>query len=162
MNLNDAIKAHGEVECKISYKNRKQLKWNFPNTVVLTGRQGMAQALTNTLGASQTSQIYIQYMVFGTNGLDGSDNPKIVTPDQNSLFGGAPVASKPVNTAVDGSLPSQAIFSSTLLYDDCVGSELSVMGLLMANGNYYSIVTFPKLTKTDSMQIDWVWKINFV
>jgi hypothetical protein len=162
MNLEHSIKTVGDVTCNIKYKNGKKITWSFPNTVVFTGRQGLAQALTNTLGGSGTNQIYIQHMTFGTNGVDSGGTPKIVAPDQNSLFGVAPVATKPVNSSTDGSLPTQAIFGSTLLYGDAVGSALSCMGLMMANGNYYSIVSFPVLTKTSSMEVNFVWRVNFI
>jgi len=162
MKLDQNVKTVGEVCCNIKYKNGKTITWNFPNTVVQTGRQALADALTNTLGGSGTNKIYIQYMNFGTNGVDSGGTPKIVAPDQNSLFGTAPVVSKPVNSSTDSSLPTQAIFSSTLLYDDAVGSALSCMGLMMASGNYYSIVSFPVLTKTSSMEVNFIWRINFI
>lgn len=161
MKLENAIKTTGSVTCNIKYKNGKICTWEFPNTVVLSGRQALAEALTNTLGNGTTS-IYIQSMTFGTNGVDSGGVPKIVAPDQNSLFGASPVATKPVSSSTDNGLPTQAIFSSTLLYDDAVGSALSCMGLIMANGNYYSIVSFPVLSKTSSMEINFVWRINFI
>jgi hypothetical protein len=161
MKLDNYLKTTGDVTCNIKYKNGKTCSLSFPNTVVWTGRQALAEALTNTLGNGSTS-IYIQSMNFGTNGVDTGGIPKIVAPDQNSLFGSSPVAVKPVSSSTDNSLPTQAIFSSTLLYGDAVGSALSCMGLMMANGNYYSIVTFPVLSKTNAMEINFIWRINFI
>jgi hypothetical protein len=161
MNLDNCVETKGHVTCNIKYKNGKTCTWEFPNTVVVTGRQALANALTNNLG-NGTTNIYIRYMTFGTNGVDTGGVPKVVVPDQNSLFSASPVVTKTINSAVDSGLPTQAIFSSTLLYDDAVGSALSCMGLMMANGNYYSIVSFPVLTKTSAMEVNFVWRINFI
>jgi len=161
MKLENCVETKGHVTCNIKYKNGKICTWEFPNTVVVTGRQALANALTNSLGNGSTS-IYVQYMNFGTNGVDTSLVPKVVAPDQNSLFGSAPVATKPVISSTDAGSPTQAIFSSTLLYNDAVGTALSCMGLMMANGNYYSIVSFPVLTKTSAMEVNFVWRINFI
>lgn len=173
-NLKDEIKLNGHVSCLIEYKNGKKINWEFPNTIVRSGREALVGMLTNTLSVcppasgsyfNNYGSTYINRMVFGDGGVDGGV-PKIVSQDRNALFCGTPIVSKNVNGIVDPGLSTQAIFTSVLLYDDPVATSgtmlLNEMGLLMNNDNYYSLVTFPDLNKTSSMQITFVWRINML
>jgi hypothetical protein len=39
---------------------------------------------------------------------------------------------------------------------------LNEMALQMANGDLYSMVSFPDLTKTSEMSIIWNWTLSFI
>lgn len=173
-NIEDSLNMKGEVTCLIEYKNGKSITWNFSNTIVRSGREALVGILTNTLAVcppasgsylNNYGSTYINKMVFGNGGTDGGV-PKIVSQDRNSLFCGSPVVTKPVNGIVDPGLSTQAIFTSVLLYEDPVATSgimtLNEMGLVMNNENYYSLVTFPDLNKTSSMQITFVWRISML
>lgn len=99
-------------------------------------------------------------MHFG-NGGTINNQPKIVDAERTSLFG-AKVIGKSVVSSIDPSVSSQVIFTSVLKYEDAVGSVLNEMALVMSNEDFYSMVTFPDLNKTDQMQITWNWRINFL
>lgn len=170
MNCLNEVKATGDIKAVIEYKNGKKYELSFPNMVLIKGRAALAQMLTNTLGFCPTTTdtsttglvpaLYINAMLFGTNGAVGM-TPKIVTPKMDSLFG-APVATKQVNAYVNQDVTTQAIFNSTLLYADAPSAQLSEMALKMTNGELYSLVTFPPITKTTDMQITFNWTLNFV
>jgi hypothetical protein len=99
-------------------------------------------------------------MIFGDGGTLNS-SPKIVDGDRNTLFG-QKVISKPIIANIDPSITSQVIFTSVIKYSEINGAVLNEMALEMNNGNLYSMVTFPNLTKTENMQITWNWRINFL
>ena len=40
--------------------------------------------------------------------------------------------------------------------------QLNEMALQMANGQLYSMTTFPDLNKTEDMQITFNWRLNFI
>lgn len=175
MKCESAIETKGHVEYLVEYKNGKSYKVSFPNVVLITGRQALAQVLTNTLGtcpstntSSSTGQLvpalYINEMLFGSNGTDtGLPNgtPLIVSPTRTALFGPA-TAIKPVNSYVSQSVATQANFTATLLYADAVSQYINEMALSLTNGNLYSMVTFPAIWKTDNMQITFNWSLNFI
>jgi hypothetical protein len=166
------IKAIGHVNCTFEYKNGKKYEMSFPNTVLVGGREALAAMLTNTLGTCPSTNsstntnlvpsLYISNMLFGNNGVDSVTNtPKIVAPTMTSLFGPS-VATKPVNSYTNQTVTTQAIFTTTLLFDDAVNIYLSEMALQMSNGVLYSMVTFPSIFKTDQTQITFNWTLNFV
>jgi hypothetical protein len=172
MKCESAIETKGHVEYVVDYKNGKSYKVSFPNVVLITGRQALAQVLTNTLGtcpstntSSTASQLvpalYINEMLFGSNGTDTGGTPLIVSPARPSLFGPA-TAIKPVNSYVSQAVATQANFTATLLYSDAVLQNINEMALRLTNGNLYSMVTFPSIYKTADMQITFNWSLNFI
>jgi hypothetical protein len=171
MKCESAIETKGHVEYIVEYKNGKSYKVSFPNVVMISGRQALAQVLTNTLGtcpsttSSTTGQLvpalYINEMLFGSNGVDTGGTPLIVSPARPDLFG-PPTAVKPVNSYVSQSVATQANFTATLLYSDAVLQNINEMALRLTNGNLYSMVTFPSIYKTAEMQITFNWSLNFI
>lgn len=166
------VKTVGHVFCDIEYKNGKKIEMNFANTVLIGGREALAQVLTNTLGTcpsvnTSTStelvpSLYISNMLFGNNGVEViSNTPKVVSPARTSLFG-TPVIVKPVNSYTNQTITTQAIFTTTLLFGDAVGIYLSEMALQLSNGVLYSMVTFPPIYKSAETQITFNWTLNFV
>jgi hypothetical protein len=149
----------GFVDVCIEYLNDdKTNTYTMKNTVLKKGREALALSLANEIG--ETYRFYVSKMRFG-NGGTTSNQPKIVDAERTGLFG-ATIVEKPVVSSIDPSISSQVIFTSVLKYDDAIGSVLNEMALIMNNGDFYSMVTFPDLTKTDQMQITWNWRINFL
>ena len=99
-------------------------------------------------------------MVFGDGGTQAGAK-KYVDTSRNGLFG-TTRASKPVMSSVDSEIPTQAMFTSVLKFDEANGYALNEMGLQMANDDYYSMVTFPDLNKTSEIQITFNWRLSFV
>jgi len=165
------VKTTGHINCTIEYRNGKKYEMCFPNTVLIGGRAALAQVLTNSLGTCPSvdaslntnlvPSLYVNQMIFGNNGVYDTNVPKVVSPARDSLFG-LPVANKLVNSYVNQSVTTQAVFTTTLLFDDAVGIYLSEMALQMTNGVLYSMVTFPEIYKSAETQITFNWTLNFV
>ena len=155
--LIETIKPLGEVERIIEYSDGTPTKIEvFKNTVLRRGKTALAKTLANDLGGAFT--FYVHQMVFGNAGTSGGA-PRFVNTDRNNLFCGVPIVAKPVIASLDG---SQVIFTSVLTFADVVGDILNEMAIVMYNEDFYSMVTFPDLTKTGSMQITWNWRLSFV
>lgn len=152
-----SIKTAGHVVATIEHKCGKVETVSFPNTITTKGREALAASIANQSGGTN---LYVNRMLFGDGGYV-SGNTKYVSADRNGLFG-ITQASKPVIATVDPNIPSQAIFTSVLSYSEANGATLNEMALQLASGDLYSMVTFPNLTKTSSMQITWNWRISFV
>ena len=162
MNHESSLKTRGDVQMVIDYTDGRRQVIEFPNTILNKGRQALASAITNVI--TGTYSLYVNRMIFGDAGTDGSNNTKRVDASRNGLFCGTPVASKPVIAVVDPTIPSQSqcVFTSILTVDDANGYKLSEMALQLATGDLYSMVTFPDLTKTSDMQITWNWRLSFI
>ena len=156
--MTEEIKCLGWIDAVIEYKDGRREELHFPNQVLRNGRGALAQSLANTFGDGYN--FYISRMVFGDGGT-AAGATKFVDTGRTALFG-LTRASKPVIAGVDPTTPTKAIFTSVLTFNDANGFALSEMGLLMNNGDMYSLSTFPDLTKTDQMQITWSWSQNFV
>jgi hypothetical protein len=158
MEILSGLKACGHVQAIIEYESGEKSFIEFPNTVLTNGREALAASLANSYG--DTYNFYINRMLFGDGGTAGGIT-KYVNSNRNGLFG-VTQASKPVISTVDPNIPSQVIFTSVLSFSEANGATLNEMALQMANGNLYSMVTFPDLTKTAQMQIVWNWRLSFV
>jgi hypothetical protein len=99
-------------------------------------------------------------MLFGDGGTQGGVK-KFVNAGREGLFGVTRL-SKPALSNLDTSIPAQVIFTSVVRFEDAVGVTLNEMALQMANGELYSLVTFPDLNKTEDLQLTLNWRINFV
>ena len=168
---NELVKAKGSIKIDIEYHNGKKFTQLCDNVVLISGREALAKSLTNTLGtcpAATTNSIgelvpslYINAMIFGNQGVDGTLTPKVVSPARTSLYGPA-IASKPVNSYVDGTVTTNAVFVATLLYGDAVGYNVNEMALQLSDNTLYSMVTYPNLSKTADMQVTFTWTLSFV
>jgi hypothetical protein len=152
------LQAKGDVDLIIDYKNGEQETKYIRNTILRNGRRSLAKALANQIGAE--FDFYITRMLFGDGGTNEGVK-KYVNADRNGLFGVTRI-SKPVLATIDPTIPTQAIFTTVITFDEGVGVVLSEMALQMANGDLYSMTTFPDLTKTEEMQITFNWRLNFV
>lgn len=157
----ESIRPTGEVEGIIEHRNGTKEFLSFKNTVLNAGRATLAKSLANQIGDSGFSN-YVAYMVFGQGGTSGG-SPKYVGAERTSLFSQITGGSKPVIANVDG---GQVIFTSVLTFDEFgpghAPQTIDEMGLRLANNDLYSMVTFPILTKTSSMQITWNWRLTFI
>lgn len=160
----------GIVEFIIENKNKNTIdRYCIKNTILKKGKEALAATLANsTIGLSQTeggpserNSFYISRMVFGDGGVDDNDKTKSVAESRYSLYG-TRVLTKPVIASVDPKIRTEVIFTSVVSYSEGNGNVLNEMALQMANGELYSMVTFPNLTKTENIQITWNWRINFI
>jgi len=159
MEINNSLKPRGDVEGIIEYNSGKKVLIAFPNTVVKWGREALAASLANDL--PDGFNYYVNRMIFGNAGTS-SGVPKFVDANtRNGLFCGDPIVNRPVISAVDPDIPSQVVFTSIITYTGA-SIILNEMALQLANGNLYSMVTFPDLTLTEDMQITWNWRLSFV
>jgi hypothetical protein len=156
--ITDAIETRGDVEIVLSWKDGKQDILDVRNTVLLTGRRALAKSLANQIG--EKFQFNIVRMIFGDGGTTNGVK-KFVNAGREGLFGVTQL-SKPALSNLDTSVPAQVIFTSVIKFDEAVGVTLNEMALQMANGQLYSMVTFPDLNKTEDMQITFNWRLNFI
>lgn len=158
MNLSDETTSLGEVDIITERKDGSTESRTIKNTLLLTGRRALAMSLANSIGSSY--QFYVTKMLFGDGGtIDGVK--RYVNAGREGLFGTTQL-SKPALANIDGSIPTQVIFTTVIRYDEAVGVTLNEMALQMANGSLYSMTTFADLNKTDDIQITFNWRIQFV
>jgi hypothetical protein len=152
------LKTTGCVEiCKEFRCGQKEITM-VDNAVLNTGRFALVNSLSNNFGDSY--EYYVTRMIFGDNGtMEGVK--KVVDSGRTGLFG-ATLLSKPALSNIDASIPTQAIFTSVITFDEAVGVILNEMALQMKNGDLYSMTTFPDLSKTEDMQITFNWRLNYV
>lgn len=158
MNIHEPATIKGTVEAFIENKDGSVEKKKFQNTILTTGKMALANSLANIV--DDVYDFYIVNMIFGTNGTSG-EVEKFVPASRTGLFGVTRVQ-KPVVSQIDSDNPTQVIFTSVLTFEDGNEHDLNEMALVMANGDLYSMVTFPKLHKTDQMQITFNWRCSFV
>jgi hypothetical protein len=158
MNEKDTLKSKGAVSALIEWKNGEKKELDFPNTVLLSGRRALARSLANDFGDSY--EFFIARMIFGDGGTQ-SGVKKFVEAGREGLFGVTRV-SKPIVANIDINVPAQVIFTSVIRFDEAIGVTLNEMALQMATGEFFSMVTFPDLNKTEEMQITWNWRLNFI
>ncbi|MEI8270235.1 MAG: hypothetical protein WCG45_02605 [bacterium] len=156
--IKEKIKIKGDVQAIIEYDSGEIEIIEFPNTILATGKNAVASCLANEIGDS--FNFYISRMIFGDGGTSGGST-KFVNANRNGLFG-VTRASKPVIATIDPNISSQVIFTSVISKEEANGYPLNEMALKMANDDLYSMVTFPDLNKTNSMQITWNWRISMV
>ncbi len=152
------VRARGDVEIIIDYDDGKQERREMRNTLLRKGKVALAKSLTNDV--EDPYNFFINRMLFGTSGTS-SGTPKFIDETRNGLFG-TTLINKTVISSVDESAPTTAIFTSVVTFDEGNGSSLSEMLLQMLNGDAYSMITFPDLGKTSSMQLTFNWRISFL
>ncbi len=152
----DNHRLRGDIDVITEHLDGTIEKLYWANTILKTGRTAIANVLANNF--ADTFDFYINRMIFGINGtVDGV--PKFVDEGRQGLFG-LTVLSKPVIATVDPNVPTQAVFTSVITFSEVNSLALSEMALQMANGDLYSMKTFPDLSKTSSLQLTINWRIN--
>lgn len=152
------IKSIGKVKRIIDFDSGERQIFEFPNTVLATGRAALASSLAREIGDS--FDFYVNRMIFGDGGTSGGLT-KFVSSNRNGLFG-ITRASKPVIASVDPDNPYQVIFTSVLAKSEANSSVLNEIALQLATGDLYSMATFPDFTKTSNQQITYSWRISFL
>ena len=158
MRQSDFFKCKGTIQGKIEYKNGNKEFINFNNAILRTGRAALALALSNRVG--DDFDFFISKMIFGDGGTNGGV-PKQVGDERSGLFGSARVI-RPVISNIDTNNETQVIFTSVIPFDEGNGFELNEMALQLNNGDFYSMATFPGISKTSGMQITWNWRLSFI
>jgi hypothetical protein len=160
-NFFDVTKPLGGIIALIEYKDRHKAPevLRFPNVVLAKGKQTLASFLAGQL---PTKNIFVKNMLFGDGGFDYQQSVKrAVDSDRNSLFGVSRVK-KPVVAQIDPVVPTQAIFTAVITFEEANGHTLNEMALQLSDDNFFSMATFPDLGKTSQMQITWNWRLSFV
>lgn len=158
MQVHDPIIVRGDILRVTEYDNGKITKKRFKNTVLNNGRRALTASLANQFGDMYS--FFIHKMVFGDGGCEG-EAERFIGAERTGLFG-ITRAAKPVITRIDNTTPSQLILTSILTFDDANDYVLNEMGLQMANGQLYSMVTMPNFTKRSNMQLTWSWRLSFL
>ncbi len=156
--ISEQITTRGDVEIVLEWNDGRREILDVRNTILLSGRRALAKCLANIIG--DQFQFNITRMIFGDGGTVGGVK-KFVNAGREGLFGTTRL-SKPALANLDTSVPAQVIFTSVIKFDDAVGVTLNEMALQMANGDLYSMVTFPDLNKTEDMQITFNWRLQFI
>lgn len=156
--MQDQLQTRGDVEIIKEWRNGKKESLDIRNTILLNGRRALALGLANAIGDG--FNFYITRMLFGDGGTSGGEK-RFVNANRDGLFGVVQI-SKPVLANIDNSIPTQVILTSVISYDEGIGVTLNEMALQMANGELYSMTTFPDLNKTEDMQITFNWRLNFI
>lgn len=150
------LKPKGNGEIIIEYKDKIQIV-EFENEVINNGRMAMAKSFANQFGAEY--DYWISSIAFGSGGTSGGV-PRYVEASRTGLWGPT-VITKPVTAVVGPSVTSVVSFTSVLTSSDAVGEVINEMGLIMNNGDFFSLTTFGDINKTSSMQIIINWKLTF-
>ena len=154
----ESIKLKGDLEIIIDWIDNKREILDYPNTILKKGRQALAKTLAGQIG--DEFDFYITRMLFGDGGtVDGVK--KYIDASRNGLFGTTRL-SKPVISNINSSVPEQVILTTIVRFDELVGVTINEMATQMANGDLYSMITFPDLTKTANMQLTFNWRYNFI
>ena len=156
--MKEGLGCRGDVEADIEFVGGGVEKIAFRNTILRTGREALALCLANKIG--NDFDFFISRMLFGDGGVVGS-SPKTVPTDRNGLFGNTRV-NKPVVANIDPNNASQLVLTSVVSFDEGNGFDLNEMALKMNNGDFYSMATFPGISKTKEMQITWRWRLSFI
>lgn len=165
--VND-IKSIGYGEITIEDREGNKIVKPFKNAILKTGREAIIKALTHSLQACSNTNGQFEYafpyfinnMVFGNGGEIGGV-PRSVNANQNGLYG-VTVASKQVNSLINPSNSSQAVFTAVLGFSDGNGYSINEIGLQMGSGDLYSLSTFSGISKTSQIQITFSWNINIL
>ena len=159
MKVNDTLKPKGDIELIKEYKDGTKEVLEFPNAVLDLGRSALAASLANEIGDNY--EFYIAQMSFGGGGTTGTGQPKVVNAGRTGFFGST-ILTKPVTSNVDPNLTSQATFTSTIKFDEANGNTINELALVMANGDFYSMVTLTGINKDSTMQLTINWRLTFV
>lgn len=158
MKIENFATCRGDVTVLIEHKDGYQQQIEFRNTILKAGRNALVSGLANEIG--DDFDFFVSRMIFGDGGTQGGV-PKQVEETRTGLFGSARVT-KPVIANIDPNNNTQVVFTSTVPYDEGNGYTLNEMALQLNNGDYYSMATFPGISKTSTMQITWNWRLSFI
>ena len=149
----------GDVEMIIEHQSGNREVFEMKNTILNTGKAALANVLTNNI--EDPFSFYIDTIAFGTGGTTGDGTtPRYVDASRTGLF--SPLLTKGVISSINPSIPATAVFTSVLAYGDVPGSSINEMALFLASGGIYSMITFPNLNKTSSLQVIFNWTVSLL
>lgn len=148
--MNDNVKTIGNVHVEVYYLDGRREDIRFKNTVLRNGKIALAKQLAHE--ENDPYDFYIDKMLFGTNGTNGENTPKYVEDVRTGLFGST-LLSKNVISSIDSEAPNSVILTAVVTFEEGNGETLNEMALRMANGDIYSMATFPIISKTSNMQL---------
>lgn len=152
--LVDCISIKGYVVRKITYRDGRTECDSFSNTVLATAR------IAGTASLVSKEPLYITHMLFGDGGCDKQQVKPVISNQE--WLNGVTRAKKEVVAQVNPELPTEAIFTAALDFEDANGFNVNEMGLLTNTGKLFCMATFPDQGKTDNMRIDWDWHVIFI
>ena len=154
---NDIITAHGIVEILKQDAESGSVVERVVrnNTVLLGGRASLIAALKD--GSSGASKV--AYMRFGVGGEEGGV-PRIVSPSRTTLFGAAGSLLAVNSPSYSALYPDQVTFTSIVNKDTLNGNSLNEAALVLEDQTtLFSMITFPGMSKTSSIQFTLNWTI---
>lgn len=152
--LQDSITIQGYVVRKVTYRDGKTECDSFSNTVLATARIAGAASLVSK------EPLFVTHMLFGDGGTENQQVKNVISHQE--WLNGVTRAKKEVTAQVNPEMPTEAIFTAALDYEDANGSNINEMGLLTNTGQLYCMATFPDMGKTEGVRIDWDWHVLFV
>ncbi len=152
------ISSHGKIYLTIKNKDGTSAQMAVKNKVLLSGRRALAKTLANDYDGNFS--FYIARVLFGNNGTIGG-SPRLVDDVRTGLFGAVTLA-KPVIASIDPDYQNQVTFTTTVNFNELIGSVINEMALEMANGDLFSMATFGDVTKSSTMELVWNWRLTWV
>lgn len=151
------INTQGKIILEIyNLKTKENRVYYKKNTVLDSGKSSLAKSLTNNV--SSPYEFYINQMVFGSGGEDGNSQ-KTIDTSRTSLY--YQTLAVNVSSSWDINYPTKALFVATITSGQINGTTVNEAGLVNQNGDLFSMVTFPGLSKTDEIQLTLNWEILF-
>ena len=158
--ISEYMRCEGRVKIDIEdiYTGEKKTI-NIKNTILNSGKADLAACLANDIGT--VFNFYVSSMLIGTAGVDNGGNVLVVSPERTGLFG-ATLLNKNIISSIDSINPRLVHFTAVIASTEGNGSELSEAALQLANGDLYSQITYPVISKTSSVQIVITWDIEML
>jgi hypothetical protein len=155
--MKELIQAKGYIQAKIKYKDSRIQILKFKNNVLDSGKSFLAACLLE----KHVSPLYVKSMLFADGGTVNGVVKEVIT--SSTTVSGTTRLKKDVIAQIDPELPTQAIFSAVIGYEEGNDFKLSEMALLLSDGEtIFSLSNFADLTKTNQMEIAWSWFVYFV
>lgn len=125
------------------------------NTVVNKGKEVLAKAMANQFSSYS---FYINKMVFGTGGEDGTV-PKTIDVNREDIYN--PVLEISVNPEWVIGYKTRFKCTGIISTTECNGMRINEAGLRTAEEELFSMVTFSGLTKNNELKFTLNWTIVF-
>jgi hypothetical protein len=155
--MKELIQPKGYIQAKIKYKNSKIEILKFQNNVLDLGKSFLSSCLLE----KHVSPLHVKSMLFADGGTVNGVPKDVIT--SSTTVSGTVRLKKDVIAQIDPELPTQAIFSAVINYEEGNDFTLNEMGLLLSdNETMFSLSNFANLNKTDQMEIAWSWYILFI
>lgn len=163
MNQTDHL-CKGTILCQVMQDDVQVQEFEFPNTVLRSGRRLLAAAMGGNL-LGQSFDAYISQMAFGVGGLNNLNQVIRVPETATTFLGGVGniLDVVPVKAVmVPGDSPS-VVFTGVLPKNATSnGQRITQIGLIMANGSFYSISTWGGFEKAVNVSASMSWRLTWL